>query len=64
MSEKMQDLYLAFASDPVNGLKNEGWPVYKPAGQAIEFGKDGKVTQEISISSLGAPCVGYVPSNF
>jgi carboxylesterase type B len=39
VSEKTQDLYLAFASDPVNGLKSQ-WPLYKPSGQAIEFGKD------------------------
>lgn len=64
LSEKMQDLYLAFASDPVNGLKSQGWPVYKLGGQAVELGKDGVVVQEISISSLEAPCVGYVPSDF
>lgn len=64
LSEKLQDLYLAFASDPINGLKSQGWPAYEPGGQAVEFGKDGKVVQDISISSLEAPCVGYVPSNF
>jgi acetylcholinesterase len=64
LSEKMQDLYLAFASDPVNGLKSQGWPTYKPGGNAIELGKDGVIVQQISISSLGAPCAGYVPSNF
>ena len=64
LGEKMQDLYLAFATDPVNGLPSQGWPAYKPAGQAVELGSDGKVTQKISISSLEAPCAGYVPSNF
>jgi acetylcholinesterase len=64
LSKKMQDLYLAFASDPVNGIKSQGWPVYKAVEQAVELGKDGVVIQEINISSLEASCVGYVPSNF
>jgi len=64
VSEQMQDLYLAFANDPIGGLKSKGWPVYKPGGRAIEFGSNGKVVQDISISSLEAPCVGWVPGNF
>lgn len=32
LGEKMQDPYLAFASDAVNGLKSPGRPVYKAGG--------------------------------
>lgn len=34
-SHAMQDAYLAFISDPVNGLASVGWPAYEKAGGLI-----------------------------
>jgi acetylcholinesterase len=55
VGEKMQDLWLAFAKDPVSGLRNAGWGSYGE-GKAIVIG-DGKVTtKEIGILDLDGIC--------
>lgn len=56
----MQDLYLAFISDPVNGLPAQGWNAYEPGGDAVEFGKDGTLVGSIALSELGSVCDGAV----
>lgn len=38
-SEVMQDLWLAFARDPENGLSNAGWPKYGEGSVEILGGK-------------------------
>lgn len=54
----MQDLWLAFIQDPVNGLPAQGWDAYAPGGDAIEFAWDGMVTQMIPLSRFGDYCEG------
>lgn len=62
LSELMQDLYLAFISDPQNGLPSMGWPAYSPNGSAVLLGQDDQVLiQNISVSELAAPCNGLNP---
>ncbi|KAI9711229.1 MAG: hypothetical protein M1820_002216 [Bogoriella megaspora] len=60
VSRQMQDYYLDFISDPVNGLSQAGWPVYQPGGQALEFAYNGTVVRNISADVLFAPCDGVV----
>ena len=60
VSRQLQDYYLDFISDPVNGLQAVGWPEYKPGGQALEFANNGIVAQNISTDILEAPCNGVV----
>lgn len=60
LSHRMQDLYLAFISDPVKGLPAQGWNTYEPGGNAVEFGKGGMVVQSIALSELGRVCNGVV----
>lgn len=35
VSHAMQDAYLAFVTDPVNGLEATGWPAYDKAGGSV-----------------------------
>ena len=60
VSRQMQNYYLDFISDPVNGLNNAGWPEYKPGGQALHIAYDGVVVQNISVNALEEPCDGVV----
>lgn len=63
VSKTMQDYWLAFAEDPVNGLPNMGWQVYaNGGGEGVMFGKDDVVEQKISESRLDAPCDGLLPN--
>ncbi|KAF2009115.1 para-nitrobenzyl esterase [Aaosphaeria arxii CBS 175.79] len=58
VSEQMQDFWLAFAEDPVNGLPKLGWDASAPGGDGILIGWEGEVTQRISQSRLEEPCDG------
>ena len=58
VSRQMQDYYLDFISDPINGLNKAGWPEYKPGGQALHFAYDGVVVQNLSVDILQEPCNG------
>ena len=62
VSEAMQDFWLAFAEDPVNGLPKADWEAYEPTGEAKLFGWEGKAVQPISEADLEAPCNGLVPN--
>jgi acetylcholinesterase len=62
VSEKMQDYWLAFAQDPVNGLPEMGWESYEPEGEAVLIGYKDKVVQPLPESVLEAPCNGLVPN--
>ncbi|RAR11819.1 para-nitrobenzyl esterase [Stemphylium lycopersici] len=62
VSEKVQDYYLAFAKDPVNGLPSMGWEAYEPSGEAVLIGYEGEVVQSVKESALEAPCDGLVPN--
>ncbi|SPO01841.1 related to triacylglycerol lipase V precursor [Cephalotrichum gorgonifer] len=60
VSERMQDLYLRFISDPVRGLEKAGWP--EATGQAgtsmiIVWGADGNVEQVMGTKGLHDECV-------
>lgn len=58
VSEKMQDYWLAFAEDPINGLPILGWNKYEPNGEAVLVGYGDKVVQSIAQRDLDAPCNG------
>ncbi|QDS77736.1 hypothetical protein FKW77_004513 [Venturia effusa] len=60
VSKKMQDLWVAFASDPTKGLEKHGWPAYKPGGYAIVFGLKDTVISKIGVEELEKPCDGLV----
>jgi acetylcholinesterase len=60
LSERMQDLWVAFASDAQGGLEREGWEEYKPGGDAVVFGSNGVVVSQIGVNELEAPCNGVV----
>ncbi|KAF2769024.1 acetylcholinesterase [Teratosphaeria nubilosa] len=55
----MQDAWVAFASDPVNGLKAQDWQVYSQLGanQVRDFGA-GVPARDTSVGSIEALCVG------
>jgi acetylcholinesterase len=63
LSIRMQDRYVAFASDPVNGLRNQGWPASTGAERSpvMEWAADGLVEQIIDADQLREECVnnGY-----
>ena len=53
----MQDSWLAFASDPVNGLSSSEWPAYEgPGGQVRVLAADGQVSQMLNVSTIEAEC--------
>lgn len=56
----MQDLWLAFAKDPVNSLPTMGWPAFTPTGNATEFAWNNVVMQNISVSRFSSQCMGAV----
>jgi len=56
LSTTMQDLWLAFAKDPLHGLANKGWAPYSPNGTALELGKGSSLTAPLSISVLDSGC--------
>ncbi|KAF2731340.1 para-nitrobenzyl esterase [Polyplosphaeria fusca] len=58
VSRKMQDFWLAFAEDPVDGLPKMGWEAYTPENDAVLIGYDGAVTQPIAESKVEAACDG------
>lgn len=62
-SHAFQDAYVAFASDPTNGLASQNWTTYTQigAGNVREFGA-GVAAQDISVGSLEALCDGAVPA--
>lgn len=63
VSETMQDYWLAFAENPVDGLPKLGWAAYDNGkGEGVMFGKDDVVEQKIAESRLDAPCDGLVPN--
>ncbi|KAG4424053.1 hypothetical protein IFR04_002749 [Cadophora malorum] len=61
VSHRMQDLWLAFMKDPVNGLPSQGWEAYSPGGNAIEFAWDNQVTQTIPLTEFDELCNGTTP---
>jgi acetylcholinesterase len=59
----MQDLWLAFMRDPINGLPNQGWNAYVSGkeGTAIEFAWDEKVEGKIALEEFDKVCEGTIP---
>lgn len=58
-SATMQDLWVAFASNPFSGLAMRGWLPYMPNGTAFQFGQlgaHGEVVSYIGLDALEAPC--------
>lgn len=64
VSEQMQDYWLAFVEDPINGLPRLGWEGYsgKAGGSSMLIGSENEVTQLIADSELEKPCDGLVPN--
>lgn len=63
VSEKMQEYWVAFAEDSVNGLQKLGWDAYENgAGAGVMFGYEEKVEQKIGEGKLDQPCDGLVPN--
>ncbi|RDW66208.1 carboxylic ester hydrolase-5 [Coleophoma cylindrospora] len=57
VSHAMQDAYVAFAKDPVNGLATVGWPAYESAGGDVRvWARDGQVSQVSSLTEIEAEC--------
>jgi carboxylesterase type B len=56
VSRAMQDLWLAFAEDPVNVLERMGWDAYAPSGSDLLIGADGVTTQPASRTTLEKQC--------
>lgn len=58
-SHAMQDAWVAFASDPVTGLKSQDWPVYEKLGakEVREFGA-GVAAQDVSLAGVEGQCEG------
>ncbi|KAH8657042.1 Alpha/Beta hydrolase protein [Tricladium varicosporioides] len=61
VSHRMQDLWLAFMRNPVNGLPSQGWQAAVPGGEAIEFGWNEAVTSTIALSEFDDRCDGLNP---
>lgn len=56
LSEKMQDMWLAFAKDPWNGLRRHSWSPYSSDGTALVLGKDDVLIATSSIAHLDSGC--------
>lgn len=56
VSHRMQDLWLAFMRDPINGPKDLGWPMYTPGGGGIEFAWDNMVDQVFDTGRFDTNC--------
>jgi len=56
----MQDLWLAFMRDPVNGLPQQGWNAYEEGqeGTVIEFAWEEQVQQFMSLTEFDELCMG------
>lgn len=61
VSKQMQDYWLAFMEDPLNGLPKLGWKAYEPNGDAVLIGWRNVTSQPISEARLDAPCDGLTP---
>ena len=62
-SEKMQDLFLDFVTDPMGLETNGGWPMYMArdsgeggGGKIARFGADGEVVQYVSGKTVEGAC--------
>ena len=62
-SHAFQDAYVAFASDPINGLAGQDWQRYTALGGATvrEFGA-GVAAKDTSIAALEQLCNGAAPA--
>ncbi|KAL1854488.1 hypothetical protein Daus18300_011409 [Diaporthe australafricana] len=58
-SRAFQDAYVAFASDPTNGLADQDWQVYAELGgsEVREFGA-GVAVQDVSVADMETLCDG------
>ncbi|KAI4860816.1 para-nitrobenzyl esterase [Hypoxylon rubiginosum] len=56
LSHLMQDMWLAFANDPREGLKRYNWTPYASNGTALVLGRDGVLAQPEAISTIDAGC--------
>ncbi|KAJ5664571.1 hypothetical protein N7507_005302 [Penicillium longicatenatum] len=62
VSEKIQDYFLEFIKDPVQGPKNAGWPAFDPSaehgGLMLRFAADRKPVQFVSGNIVDGECLG------
>ena len=60
VSERMQDLYLKFASDPTHGLRKAGWPLAESKlerSKLVKWATNGKVEQIVGVQDLVNECI-------
>ncbi|QPC70909.1 hypothetical protein HYE68_001661 [Fusarium pseudograminearum] len=65
VSERMQDLYLKFTSDPMHGLEKSGWPRAESQlkrSKLVKLAADNKIEQVVSVRNLVDECAqnGFV----
>lgn len=62
-SHAFQDAYVAFASDPTNGLASQDWMPYTVGANDVrEFGA-GVAVQDTNVRAIEAMCNGAVPAS-
>lgn len=61
-SHKMQDLWLAFAEDPENGPRKNGWPDYS-AGFLAAFGGENKTIQVLPVGEIDDGACNFLGLN-
>ena len=55
VSERMEDLIYSFMLDPHAGPQKQGWATVA-SGEMLQFGKDGRVMQNVSIAAVDGVC--------
>jgi hypothetical protein len=60
----MQDYWLSFAKDPINGLPTKGWHGYSGSqnGSSALFGWRGDAVQSLADSELESACDEGIPN--
>ncbi|KAJ7103848.1 Alpha/Beta hydrolase protein [Mycena epipterygia] len=58
VSVKMQDLWLAFARDPLKGLQGAGWEPHA-VGKAVLLGDADALLKQIDVQDLDCVCSGF-----
>lgn len=55
VSAMLQDLWLEFAKDPRDGLRNAGWSTFEE-GEAVLIGDTDMLLKQINVSKIDSVC--------